>query len=168
MAKTANLYRSVYVCICIYVPVVCSTVWTIRTQIKLMLHAPLRWPCDMNEFLLLKRTSTGGDAVEKLLSNLTVVIMIYFYMSRRTIARGWTDRHEAAAGHSQHSLNTHIRSLRSITQSAGQQFVDTIFTSSEYGCVSSVTRTHECRHSTGFACRSKSILAISIAVVVAC
>lgn len=98
--------------------------------------------------------------------------MIYFYMSRRTIARGWTDRHEiniqsAAAGHSQHTLNTHTRSLRSITQSAGQQFVDTIFTSSEYGCVSSVTRTHECRHSTGFACRSKSILAISIAVVVA-
>lgn len=49
------------------------------------------------------------------------------------------DRHEmiiqsAAAGHSQHSLKTQL-CARSIIQSAGQQFVDTIFTSIEYGYV---------------------------------
>lgn len=136
MAKTGNLYRSVYVCICIYVPVVCSTVWTIRTQIKLMLHAPLRWPCDMNEFLLLKRTST----VRCRRCRWEIIIKfncchhdLFLYVSKNNRTR--MDGQSAAAGHSQHSLNTHTRSLRSITQSAGQQFVDTIFTSSEYGYV---------------------------------
>lgn len=45
--------------------------------------------------------------------------MIYFYMSRRTIARGWTDRHEMLAGtRNTHSTHTLARSGRSLSQLA--------------------------------------------------